>query len=82
MNHYETFYRLHHKEAPLILANAWNVKSAQLIGVAGINLEDSQGEEVYLKKLSAIKNSLKKNNQRLFYKCKNRFFFAKSRFTN
>jgi 2-methylisocitrate lyase-like PEP mutase family enzyme len=31
MNHYEIFYRLHYKETALILANAWNVKSAQLI---------------------------------------------------
>lgn len=138
MSHYETFYQLHHKETPLILANAWNVKSAKIIeqngyeaigtssgaisnslgyedgekmpfnellyiiqrikastniplsvdlekgytdnlkelteniqrlvdiGVAGINLEDSQGEEIYLKKLATIKNHLEKRNQKLF----------------
>ena len=31
MNNYETFYQLHHNDTPLILANAWNVKSAQII---------------------------------------------------
>jgi 2-methylisocitrate lyase-like PEP mutase family enzyme len=149
MNHYEIFYRLHHKETPLIIANAWNAKSAQLIeqngfaaiatssgaisnslgyedgekmpfkellyilqrikastslpltvdfergyssdltevvsnvqqlvdiGVAGINLEDSQGEEIYLKKLSAIKNSLEKNNQKLFINARTDGFLQK-----
>ena len=128
MNQYETFYQLHHQQKPLIIANAWNVKSAQLIeqngynaigtssgaisnslgyedgekipfsellyiirrikactniplsvdmergytndplelaeniqkladiGVAGINLEDAQGEEIFLRKLGTIKN--------------------------
>src|ERR1700749_4862742 len=31
MNNYETFFKLHHGEKPFILANAWNVKSAQII---------------------------------------------------
>ena len=31
MNHYEAFYKLHHQAKPFIIANAWNVKSAQLI---------------------------------------------------
>jgi 2-methylisocitrate lyase-like PEP mutase family enzyme len=138
MNNYETFYQLHQQKMPLIIANAWNVKSAQMIeqngyaaiatssgaisnslgyedgekipfselfyivqrikastniplsvdlergytdnlnelienvqklvdiGVAGINLEDTQGEEIYLKKLDAIKNHLVRNNQKLF----------------
>lgn len=138
MNNYETFYQLHQQEKPLIIANAWNVKSAQMIeqngyaaiatssgaisnslgyedgekipfsellyivqrikastniplsvdlergytnnlnelieniqqlvdiGVAGINLEDVQGEEIYLKKLNGIKNHLVRNNQKLF----------------
>lgn len=138
MNNYETFYQLHYQNQPLILANAWNVKSAQIIeqngfaalgtssgaisnslgyadgekmpfsellyivqkitakvkipvsvdfergytdnlntltdnidklieaGVVGINLEDAQGEDIYLKKLSAIKNHLLKTNQYLF----------------
>jgi 2-methylisocitrate lyase-like PEP mutase family enzyme len=149
MGHYETFYQLHHRETPLIVANAWNVKSAQLIeqngfaaiatssgaisnslgyedgekipfkellyiiqrikastslpltvdfergyasdltelvsnvqqlvdiGVAGINLEDSQGEEIYLKKLSAIKNYLEKNNQKLFINARTDGFLQK-----
>jgi 2-methylisocitrate lyase-like PEP mutase family enzyme len=138
MNNYETFYQLHQQENPLIIANAWNVKSAQMIeqsgyaaiatssgaisnslgyedgekipfgellyivqrlkastniplsvdlergytnnlnelienvqklvdiGVAGINLEDVQGEEIYLRKLSTIKNHLERKNQKLF----------------
>lgn len=149
MNNYETFYQLHHKEAPLILANAWNVKSAQLIeqggydaigtssgaisnslgyadgekmpfnellyivqriadctqiplsvdlergytdnlneltgtidrlidvGVAGINLEDAQGEDLYLKKLDAIKNHLERNNQKLFINARTDVFLQK-----
>jgi 2-methylisocitrate lyase-like PEP mutase family enzyme len=138
MNNYEIFYQLHQQEKPLIIANAWNVKSAQMIeqsgyaaiatssgaisnslgyadgekmpfsellymvqrikastniplsvdlergytndlselieniqklidiGVVGINLEDVQGEEIYLKKLDSIKNHLLRNNQKLF----------------
>jgi 2-methylisocitrate lyase-like PEP mutase family enzyme len=138
MNKYEIFHQLHHQEKPLILANAWNVKSAQLfelngfkaiatssaaianslgyddgekisfdemffvvrrimaciniplsvdmetgystnisevisnigklhdIGVAGINIEDSQGKDLFIKKLSNIKNHLAKNNMQLF----------------
>lgn len=149
MNHYETFYQLHHQHTPLMLANAWNVKSAQIIeqnaydaigtssgaianslgyedgekipfsellymiqrikastniplsvdlergytdnlkelteniqqlmdiGVAGINLEDSQGEEIYLKKLYAIKNHLKKSNQQLFINARTDGFLLK-----
>jgi 2-methylisocitrate lyase-like PEP mutase family enzyme len=149
MNSYETFYRLHQQQEPLILANAWNVKSAQLlgqagykaigtssgaisnslgyedgekipfdellyivkrikavttiplsvdlergytndldqlgeniqklvdIGVAGINLEDAQGEDVYLKKLDHIKNQLQKNNQQLFINARTDGFLQK-----
>lgn len=149
MNNYETFYQLHHKETPLILANAWNVKSAQLIeqngydaigtssgaisnslgyedgekmpfnellymvrrianctqiplsvdlergysnnlndltdkieqlidaGVVGINLEDALGEEIYLKKLDAIKNYLERNNQKLFINARTDGFLQK-----
>ncbi|MGC4102448.1 isocitrate lyase/PEP mutase family protein [Ferruginibacter sp.] len=149
MSHYETFYELHHRETPFILANAWNVKSAQVIeangykaigtssgaisnslgyedgekmpfsellymiqrikagtniplsvdlergytddlqeltgniqqlvdiGVAGINLEDAQGEDIYLKKLSAIKNHLVKNNQQLFINARTDGFLLK-----
>jgi 2-methylisocitrate lyase-like PEP mutase family enzyme len=150
MNHYETFYQLHHGKKPLIIANAWNVKSAQAIeqsgfaaiatssgaianslgyadgekmpfnellyilqrirsstniplsvdmergytndlseladnvqrlldiGVAGINLEDNQGEELYLKKLSTIKDHLKKNNQKLFINARTDGFLQKA----
>jgi 2-methylisocitrate lyase-like PEP mutase family enzyme len=140
MNHndFDTFYQLHHQSTPLILANAWNVKSALLIekagyaamgtssgaiadslgykdgevipfsellyivkrirsctsiplsvdlergyakdlatlkdniqqlidlGVAGINIEDAEGEAPYLEKLTAIKNYLVKTGQHLF----------------
>ncbi len=138
MNNYEIFHQLHQQNEPLILANAWNVKSAQLfekngykaiatssaaianslgyedgekisfgemlfvvqriiacitvplsvdmetgysnnisevishieklhnIGVVGINIEDSQGKDLFIKKLSSIKNHLVKNNMQLF----------------
>src|SRR5579872_923805 len=138
MNNYEIFYQMHQQEKPLIIANAWNVKSAQMIeqngysaiatssgaisnslgyddgekipfsellymvqrikastniplsvdlergytnelnelienvqrlvdiGVAGINLEDVQGEEIYLNKLYSVKNHLERKNQKLF----------------
>ncbi|MGZ3873922.1 MAG: isocitrate lyase/phosphoenolpyruvate mutase family protein, partial [Mucilaginibacter sp.] len=35
-------------------------------GVSGINLEDAEGEEIYLRKLYSIKNYLVKTNQQLF----------------
>ncbi|MDR3679195.1 MAG: isocitrate lyase/phosphoenolpyruvate mutase family protein [Flavipsychrobacter sp.] len=149
MNSYETFYHLHYQQKPLIIANAWNVKSAQLIeqngydaigtssgaisnslgyedgekmpfsellymiqrikastniplsvdmergytndltelveniqklidtGVAGINLEDAQGEDIYLKKLERIKNHLERNNQKLFINARTDGFLQK-----
>jgi len=149
MNNYETFYQLHQQEKPLIIANAWNVRSAQMIeengyaaiatssgaisnslgyadgekipfsellyivqrikastniplsvdlergytndlnelieniqklidiGVVGINLEDVQGEEIYLKKLNAIKNHLIRNNQKLFINARTDGFLLK-----
>jgi 2-methylisocitrate lyase-like PEP mutase family enzyme len=149
MNNYEKFLGLHHQEKPLIIANAWNVKSARLIeaqgyaaiatssgaiadslgypdgekipfsellyvigriaactsiplsvdlergytdnleelnshiqqlidlGVAGINLEDAQGEDVYLKKLSSIKNYLTQTNQQLFINARTDGFLQK-----
>jgi 2-methylisocitrate lyase-like PEP mutase family enzyme len=149
MNNYEKFLQLHHQKKPLIIANAWNVKSAQLIeahgyaaiatssgaiadslgyadgekipfsellyvikriaactsiplsvdlergytddlnelndhiqklidiGVAGINLEDAQGEDIYLKKLTSIKNYLTKNNQQLFINARTDGFLQK-----
>lgn len=149
MNQYETFYQLHHQQKPLIIANAWNVKSAQLIeqngynaigtssgaisnslgyedgekipfsellyiirrikastniplsvdmergytndplevaeniqkladiGVAGINLEDAQGEEIFLRKLGTIKNHLEKNNLKIFINARTDGFLQK-----
>jgi 2-methylisocitrate lyase-like PEP mutase family enzyme len=149
MNNYETFYQLHQQKKPLIIANAWNVKSAQMIeqngydaiatssgaisnslgyedgekipfsellymvqrikvstniplsvdlergytdnanelieniqrlvdiGVAGINLEDAQGEEIYLKKLNSIKNHFEKTNQKLFINARTDGFLQK-----
>ncbi|MDB5158408.1 MAG: hypothetical protein JWR50_3115 [Mucilaginibacter sp.] len=149
MNNYEKFLQLHHQEKPLIIANAWNVKSARLIeaqgfaaiatssgaiadslgypdgekipfgellyviqriavctsiplsvdlergytndlgelnghiqqlielGVAGINLEDAQGEDIYLKKLNGIKNYLKQTNQQLFINARTDVFLQK-----
>lgn len=149
MNNYEKFYQLHHTEKPFVLANAWNVKSTQVIeqngydaigtssgaisnsmgyedgekmpfsellyivkritastkipvsvdlergytddvnvltdniqrlidaGVVGINLEDAQGEEVYLKKLFTIKNYLDKKNQKIFINARTDVFLQK-----
>ncbi|WP_285056408.1 isocitrate lyase/PEP mutase family protein [Pedobacter ginsengisoli] len=149
MNHYQTFYDLHHREQPLLIGNAWNAKSAQIIekagfdaiatssgaiadslgykdgenipfsemryiveriksvssipvsvdmergysddlklvveniqkmldmGVAGINLEDNQGEEIYLKKLYVIRNFLQQTNQQLFINARTDVFLQK-----
>ena len=149
MNDYETLYQLHQQNKPLIIANAWNVKSAQIIekngydaiatssgaiagslgyedgekipftelvymvkriksctniplsvdvekgytdnlselieniqrlidiGVAGINLEDSQGEEIFLRKVSSIKSHLIKSNQKLFINARTDGFLLK-----
>ena len=32
---FETFYQLHHQIKPLILANVWNVKIAQVVEASG-----------------------------------------------
>jgi 2-methylisocitrate lyase-like PEP mutase family enzyme len=47
------------------------------IGVAGINLEDTQGEDIYLKKLNSIKNYLLKTNQQLFINARTDGFLQK-----
>ena len=149
MNNYEKFRQLHYGQRPVIIANAWNVKSAQLIeqngfdaigtssgaisnsmgyedgekipfsevfyiikrikavtnipltvdmergytddldelrdniqrladiGISGINLEDAQGEEIYLKKLTSIKNHLEKSNLKIFVNARTDGFLQK-----
>jgi len=149
MSNYKEFYQLHHQADPFILANVWNVKSAQVVencgfkamatssgaiseslgypdsehipfaellyiierikrntsipfsvdfergysndmgkltdniqklidvGVVGINLEDNEGEEAYLKKLSTIKNYLLKTDQELFINARTDGFLQK-----
>jgi len=149
MELYERFYQLHHRQSPFILANAWNVRSAQLIeqagfeaigtssgaianslgyedgekipfsellyivqrikactgiplsvdmergysddldtltgniqkladlGVSGINIEDAQGEEIFLRKLEHIKNYLVKTGQALFINARTDVFLQK-----
>lgn len=150
MNNYKRFFQLHRQEKPLVIANAWNVKSAQIIencgyeaiatssaaiadslgyadgekipftellyvvqrmvsatriplsvdlergytdnltelndhvqklidiGVAGINLEDAEGEEIYLKKLCSIKGYLRQSKQQLFINARTDGFLQKS----
>lgn len=149
MTDYESFSHLHRQNSPLLLANVWNAKSAQIaescgfkavatssgaiaeslgykdgeqisfnellyivdrikrsisiplsvdiergysddidvlnkniqklinIGVVGINLEDAQGEDIYLKKLNSIKNYLAKTNQKLFINARTDSFLQK-----
>jgi 2-methylisocitrate lyase-like PEP mutase family enzyme len=149
MNHYQTFYDLHYQAEPLLIGNAWNSKSAQIIekagfdaiatssgaiadslgykdgeqipfeellyivkrirsaisiplsvdmergysddlkvlnqhiqqvidtGVVGINLEDNQGEDIFLRKLYAIKNYLQQTNQQLFINARTDVFLQK-----
>ena len=47
------------------------------VGVAGINLEDAQGEDIYLRKLSGVKNYLDKTGQRLFINARSDVFLQK-----
>lgn len=149
MTDYEKFHRLHHQPGPLLLANVWNVKSAQIVqdsgfeamatssgaiaeslgykdgeqipfsellyviqrikasttiplsvdlergytddpevltgyiqklidlGVAGINLEDAQGIDLYLKKLGSIRDFLTRTNQQLFLNARTDVFLQK-----
>jgi len=149
MDHYQLFYNLHHQELPLVVGNAWNAKSAQMIekagfdaiatssgviadslgykdgeqipfeemlymvrriksviniplsvdmergytndlqeltgniqkiidiGAVGINLEDNQGEEIYLEKLYAITDYLKSTNKQLFINARTDVFLQK-----
>ena len=149
MTNFESFRQLHYGATPLILANAWNAKSAQLIekhgykaigtssgaisdslgypdgekipfsevvqiikriksatqiplsvdfekgyadnttqlvenlkvlidiGVSGINIEDSQDEDLYIRKLEAIKNHLLKSNCEIFINARTDGFLQK-----
>lgn len=43
-----------------------NIQRIIDLGVAGINIEDAEGEELYLEKLTCIKNYLEKTGQQLF----------------
>jgi 2-methylisocitrate lyase-like PEP mutase family enzyme len=54
-----------------------NIQKLIETGVVGINLEDAQGEEIYLKKLSSIKNYLVKTNQQLFINARTDGFLQK-----
>jgi len=149
MDHYQIFYNLHHSPQPLVVGNAWNAKSAQIIekagfdavatssgaiadslgykdgeqipfeemlyivrriksaisiplsvdmergytndlqqltaniqmiidiGAVGINLEDNQGEEIYLEKLYAVSNYLQSTGRRLFINARTDVFLQK-----
>lgn len=46
-------------------------------GVSGINIEDAQGEGIYLRKLESIKNYLVKTNQQLFINARTDGFLQK-----
>jgi 2-methylisocitrate lyase-like PEP mutase family enzyme len=54
-----------------------NIQRLIDIGVAGINLEDAQGEDIYLMKLNSIKNYLAKSNQQLFINARTDGFLLK-----
>lgn len=149
MIQYEIFHQLHHRAAPLLIANVWNVKSAQVaeasgfeamatssgavaeswgykdgeqisfsellyvvqriractgiplsvdleggytdnltvlndhvqklidLGVVGINLEDQQGEDIYLRKLEGISSYLTRTGQQLFINSRTDVFLQK-----
>lgn len=46
-------------------------------GVSGINIEDAQGEDVYLRKLEGVKDYLAKTNQHLFINARTDAFLQK-----
>jgi 2-methylisocitrate lyase-like PEP mutase family enzyme len=54
-----------------------NIQKLVDIGVAGINLEDPQGEDIYLKKLNSIKNYLARTSQKLFINARTDGFLQK-----
>lgn len=47
--------------------------------VAGINLEDALGEEIYLKKLTGVKKYLKQTDQQMFINSRTDLFLLKKR---
>jgi 2-methylisocitrate lyase-like PEP mutase family enzyme len=54
-----------------------NIQKLIDTGVSGINIEDAQGEEVYLRKLGGIKNYLSRTNQQLFINARTDVFLQK-----
>jgi 2-methylisocitrate lyase-like PEP mutase family enzyme len=54
-----------------------NIQKIIDTGVAGINLEDHQGEEIYLRKLYTIRNYLQQSNQQLFINARTDVFLQK-----
>lgn len=54
-----------------------NIQKLIDCGVSGINIEDAQGEEIYLRKLECIKNYLIKTNQQLFINARTDGFLQK-----
>lgn len=54
-----------------------NIQQLLDIGVAGINIEDAQGEDIYLRKLRHIKEYLEQTNQRLFINARTDVFLQK-----
>lgn len=54
-----------------------NIQQLLDIGVAGINIEDAEGEDVYLHKLRSIKEYLQQTNQRLFINARTDVFLQK-----
>ena len=55
-----------------------NIQKLIDAGVSGINIEDVQGESIYLKKISKIKNYLEKSNQKLFLNARTDGFLQKA----
>lgn len=54
-----------------------NIQKLIDCGVVGINIEDAQGEDIYLRKLDSIKSYLNKTNQKLFINARTDVFLQK-----
>ena len=54
-----------------------NIQKLIDIGVVGINLEDAQGEEIYVRKLASIKSYLVNTGQQLFINARTDVFLQK-----